>query len=73
MTKSKTMTGLRLVIVQRVITPYRYEPLEKLAPHPKSIRIVSSYDEIGGAAKAADISSRETNVTVCWLNSIRLS
>ena len=61
-----------LLIVQRVITPYRYELLEKLSPYFKSINIISSYGERSGAAKPADIDSGGGNVSIIWLRSIRL-
>ncbi len=63
----------KLLIVQRVLTPYRYELLEKLSPYFKSITILSSNGEKSGAAKSVNISSHSDNVIVKWLSSIKLS
>ena len=60
-----------LLIVQRVITEYRYELLDKLSPYFESIKIISSYGEGAGAAKASSISSQYPNVSISWLRAIR--
>ena len=60
-----------LLIVQRVITEYRYELLDKLSPYFESIKIISSYGEGAGAAKASSISSQYPNVSISWLRAIK--
>ncbi len=62
----------RLLIVQRVITPYRFELLEKLLPYFTSIVILSSYGQKMGANTTADTASSTSTITVHRLRSIKL-
>lgn len=64
---------MNLVIVQRVITPYRLELLNKLSPYFNSIKILTSAGEESGAAKAADSDEVSENVSVVRLRSIKLA
>ncbi len=62
----------RLLIYQRVITPYRYELLEKLSAYFKTITIISSYGEKTGATKPQEYIDRHNNVRIKWVKSINL-
>ncbi len=63
----------KILIVQRVLTPYRYDLLNQLSPYFHSIRIISSNGESAGAAITADIKGHAENVKVDWLKSLKLS
>ncbi len=72
MTELESSKQLKLLIVQRVLTPYRWELFNKLSPYFQSIEILSSKGDSAGAAKVADVNGMPENIFVTWLKSIQI-
>ena len=68
------MDQRKILIVQRVITPYRLELLKELCGHFKEVVIVTSRGEKTGALKRARAENvSEENLKIKQLKSLRLS
>jgi glycosyltransferase involved in cell wall biosynthesis len=61
----------KILIVQRVLTRYRYEVLSALCSHCKSLSFVTSQGDESGALKIYKPKEVKSNITVHYLNAMK--